>query len=369
MSNPRRKFFWASLAAAAFMFAAVAAHAQHYTRTDLTQDAAGVSPTAANTDPNLVNAWGLSRSSSSPWWVADNGTGLSTLYMGQEGTTISSVVVTIPLPPGSDASNAAPTGTVYNYTPNFEAAPGKPSIFLFVTEDGTISGWNPTVDASNAKLLVNRSKAAEYKGCAIASTLGGPLFYATNFKSGHVEVFDGSFHLVRLQPGAFHDAKLPPDYVPFNIQNVGGDLVVTFARREPGSEDEDHGAGLGYVDVFDLSGNLLRRFEHGTFLNAPWGIAESPADFGAFSHRLLVGNFGDGTISVFNLITGRYEGKLLDNKNARISIDGLWALGFGNSAAAGGSHSLFFTSGPSDESHGLFGRINANPSENRGSTE
>jgi uncharacterized protein (TIGR03118 family) len=369
MSNPRRQIFRATVTAAAILFAAVAAQAQHYTRIDLTQDAAGVSPTAANTDPNLVNAWGLSRSSSSPWWVSDNGTGLSTLYMGSTGAAISSVVVTIPVPPGSTAANSAPTGTVFNYTTKFEAGPGNPSFFLFVTEDGTIAGWNPAVDPANAILLVNRSKIAEYKGCTIADTLAGPIFYATNFKSGHIEAFDGSFQHMSLQPSAFLDPNLPQNYVPFNIQNVGGNLVVTFAHRLPGSGDEDHGAGFGYVDIFDLNGKLLRRLEHGNFLNAPWGIAESPADFGAFSHRLLIGNFGDGTITVYNVVTGRFEGKLLDKKNARIQIDGLWALGFGNSAKAGGSHSLFFTAGPSDESHGLFGRINAVSSENRGSSE
>jgi uncharacterized protein (TIGR03118 family) len=366
MLNSRRKYLWLPVAIAAMLAGAVPSEAQHYTRTDLTQDAPGVSATAVKTDPNLVNPWGLSRTSGSPWWVSDNGTGLSTLYDGTGAPQ--SLVVTIPPPAGSNGT-AAPTGTVYNYTTAFNVAPGTPAIFLFVTEDGSISGWNPSVSLTNAVRVVDRSKVAEYKGLALAMTNGGPRLYATNFISGKIEVFDGSFHRVALPGTPFTDSRLPADFVPFNIQNVGGNLVVTFVHRAPGSRDEDHGAGMGYVSIFDKTGHLMQRLAHGSFLNAPWGVAEAPADFGAFSHRLLIGNFGDGTLAAFDPISGNFQGKFLNHGGSPIRIDGLWALGFGNGATAGNSTSLYFTAGPKDENHGLFGKITAVDTEQRGNTE
>ncbi|ABF40898.1 conserved hypothetical protein [Candidatus Koribacter versatilis Ellin345] len=361
MSNPRRQLLWA---AAALAVLTLPANAQHYTRTDLTTDAASVT-TAPNIDANLVNAWGLSRSSGSPWWVSDNGTGLSTLYDG--AGVPQSLVVKIP-PPGGSTSPATPTGTVYNYTTSF-AVGGKPAVFLFVTEDGTISGWNPTVNLTNAIIAVDRSKSAIYKGCAIAQTAWGPRFYATNFKSGRIEIFDGSFHRLSTDHHAFRDERLRDDFVPFNVQNVGGNLVVTFAHREEGSHDEDHGPGVGYVDIFDVYGNLIQRLQHGKFLNAPWGIAATPADFGAFSHRLLIGNFGDGKINVFDPITGKFQGQLLDASGAPIAIDGLWALSFGNGSKAGNANDLYFTAGPNDEGDGILGKLSAVGTEQRGNTE
>ena len=367
MLNLRSKYLWASASVLAVVLMAIApAEAQHYTRTDLTQDAAGVSPTAANTDPNLVNAWGLSRSSGSPWWVSDNGTGLSTLY--DAAGVPQSLVVTIPAP-GTSTGTSAPTGTAFNYTTGFPVASGTPAVFLFVTEDGTVAGWNPGVSLTNAVIVVNHSKTAVYKGCAIAQTSFGPHFYATNFKTGRVDVFNQNFAPVRAEHDAFRDERLPDDFVPFNIQNVGGNLVVTFAHRKPGSKDEDHGAGMGYVDIFDAYGNLLQRLQHGKFLNAPWGITEAPADFGAFSHRLLIGNFGDGTVNALDPISGRFQGKLLDTTGAPLWIDGLWALSFGNGSKAGSSTDLYFTAGPSDENHGLLGKLAAVTTEQRGNTE
>jgi uncharacterized protein (TIGR03118 family) len=362
MLNLRRNSLWVALLAG-LSAVTVPLQAQHYTRTDLTADTTATSSTAANTDPNLVNAWGLSRSSGSPWWVSDNGSGLSTLYDG--AGVPQSLVVKIP-PPAGSTDPATPTGTVYNYTTSFTVS-GKPAVFLFVTEDGTISGWNPTVNLTNAVLLVDRSKKAEYKGCAIAQTATGPRFYATNFTTGRVEVFDGSFHRLATSKHAFNDERLPEDFVPFNIQNVGGNLVVTFAHREEGSGDEDHGPGMGYVDIFDVYGRLVQRLQHNKFLNAPWGVTEAPSDFGAFSHRLLIGNFGDGTINAFNPITGRFEGQLLDASGMPISVEGLWALSFGNNAKAGSATDLYFTAGPNDEADGLLGKISA--VEQRGNTE
>jgi len=347
------------------------ASAQHYNRTDLTQNATGVSATATNTDPNLVNAWGLSRSSASPWWVSDNGTGLSTLY-DLTGTP-QSLVVTIP-PPANQKGPSAPTGTVWNYTGAFNVAPGKPAVFLFVTEDGTISGWNPGANATNAVLLVDRSGHAIYKGCAIATTRTGPVLYATNFQTGKVEAFDGNLNRLNLGEDAFSAGVEIEDsglrYVPFNIQNVGGNLVVTFAAKNGGDKDETAGAGLGQVEVFDTAGRRLLRLQHGPWFNAPWGVAMAPGDFGAFSHRLLVGNFGDGTIHAFNAVSGQEDGALLGTDGNPIQVSGLWALSFASNAARSGlATELYFTAGPNDESNGLFGKIAAVSTEQRGNTE
>jgi uncharacterized protein (TIGR03118 family) len=338
--------------------------AQHYTRTDLTTDNASVSP-APNIDPNLVNPWGMARSSGSPWWISDNGTSLSTLY---DSTGLAkSLVVSIPAPDGQPGGT--PTGAVFNYTGAFEVASGLSAVFLFATEDGTISGWNPGANATNAIIKVNHSGNAVYKGLAIASTAQGPRLYATNFQSGGVEVFEGHFHLIHVG-GGFLDPNLPANYAPFGIQNVGGNIVVTFAHRKPGSHDEDHGPGLGFVDVFDTSGRLLLRLQHGSYFNAPWGIAQAPGDFGPFSHRLLIGNFGDGWIHAFNAISGKLEGTILDPTGAPIAIGGLWGLSFGGENANSGlATELFFTAGANDEADGIFGKLTATPSEGRGNTE
>lgn len=343
--------------------AALNVHGQHYDRVDLTTNLSSLAP-SAHVDANLVNAWGLAFSSTSFLWIADNGTGVATLYDGDGAPQ--SLVVTIPGP--TQGTKSAPTGTVFNDTTSFPVG-GKPAVFLFVTEDGTISGWNPTVNATNAVIAVNQTGKAIYKGCAIAQTRYGSRFYATNFQSGNVEAYDGNFQPVSLKQRAFKIPGIDQRFVPFNIQNVGGSLVVTFAFREPGSTDEEHGPGLGWVAVFDTDGNLLEKLDHGNFLNAPWGVSLSPAHFGAFSHRLLIGNFGDGNIHAFNLFTGGFEGTLLDANDKPIQVDGLWALQFGNDAHSASALSLFFTSGPNDENNGLFGKLTAVAAEQRGSTE
>lgn len=347
------------------LLSGTAAFAQRYQQTDLTADNASISSTAV-IDPNLVNAWGLSRATGSFFWVSDNGTGLSTLY--DSTGAIGPLVVTIP-PPKDGTPPSAPTGTVFNFTGGFNVAPGAPAVFLFVTEDGTISGWNPTVDVSSAVLKVDHSKqGAIFKGCAVAMTGGGPRLYVTNFASGRVEVYDSNF--TRRANTGFVDPQLPNNYAPFGIQNVGGNIIVTFAYRAPGSKDELHGPGRGHVDVFDPFGNLLLRLNDGAYFNAPWGIAMAPSDFGPFSHRLLIGNFGDGTIQAFNPFTGRHEGALLDAQGNPLMIDGLWALSFGGDAGHSGlATELFFTAGPNDESDGLFGKLTATPSEQRGNAE
>jgi len=348
----------------AFLFVN-AAFAQHYTRTDLTTDSSSVT-SAPNVDPDLVNAWGLSRATGSPWWISDNGTGLTTLYDGTGAKA--PLVVTIPLP-GSQKGNSAPTGTAFNYTTKFQVAPGAPSVFLFVTEDGTIAGWNPTVNLNSAILMVNHGKVAIYKGCTLATTARGPRLYVTNFKNESIKVYDGQFNR-KFAEERFQDAELPAHYAPFGIQNVGGNIVVTFAQRDPGSTDENHGPGLGFVRIFDTNGNILVRVQHTMALNAPWGIAMAPGDFGTFSHRLLIRNFGDGTIHAINAISGKLEGTLLDSTGANLWIDGLWGLSFGGDNAKNGlATELYFTAGPNDEGDGIYGKIAATAGEDRGNSE
>lgn len=367
LNTPRRSCIscFAPITVVALIALSSAAFAQHYQRTDLVADSSAVSSTAT-IDPNLVNAWGLARGSG-PWWVSDNGKGVSTLY--DNTGAIVPLVVAVP-PPMNGTPPSAPTGIVFNFTKDFKVKAGKPAVFLFATEDGTISGWNPGVDPLNAVLKVDNSQAgAIYKGLAIARKGAKSRLYTTNFTTGQVEIYDGAFLPVMIS-GAFQDANLPANYSPFGIQNVGGNIVVTFAHRAPGSKDEDHGAGLGYVDVFDFDGNLLLRLQHGPSLNAPWGIALAPSDFGTFSHRLLIGNFGDGRIHAFNLVSGKEEGTLLNPDGTQLWIDGLWALSFGGDGAKNGpATELFFTAGPNDESDGLYGKIDSVAGENRGSSE
>ena len=303
-------------------------------------------------DAALVNAWGLVASATSPFWVADNGTGLSTLYNGNTGGKIS-LTVTVP---------GAPTGIVFSGGADFVVTSGTrsgPARFIFASEDGTISGWNPAVAATQAIVGVDHSAVgAVYKGLAIASTASGVRLYATNFHAGTVDVFDAGFHPVS---GGFTDAHLPPGYGPFGIQQLEGTIYVTYALQDADKHDDVAGAGHGFVNAFDTGGHLLRRVASGGRLNSPWGLALAPADFGAFSGDLLVGNFGDGHINAFDL--PRRHGKTkprgqLEAADGRpIVIDGLWALAFGNGATAGPTNVLFFTAGPFGEAHGLFGKL------------
>jgi uncharacterized protein (TIGR03118 family) len=326
-------------------------HEGHYVQTNLVSDVPGW---AAATDPHLVNPWGLSRSATSPWWVADNGTGLSTLYNG--AGAIIPLVVTVPNLPGV-TDPAAPTGTVFNGTAtDFLLAPNTPARFLFATEGGTISGWN---SGTTAVQKVDNSATAVFKGLALAQIGGVNYLYAANFKAGTVDVFDPWFAPVVLSAWAFHDAHLPAGYAPFNVQNIGGDLYVTYAQKEAGSIDEVHGAGKGYVDVYSSDGVLKKRLQHGSWFNAPWGVALAPASFGRASNLILVGQFGSGKIATFDPANGRFRGFLRGAHHHSLIIEGLWALSFGNGANAGPLDSLYFTAGIDDEAHGLFGTITA----------
>ncbi|TLZ60372.1 MAG: TIGR03118 family protein [Methanobacteriota archaeon] len=305
-------------------------------------------------DPDLVNAWGLAASSTSPWWVADNHADVSTLY-NAAGAKLGLTV----------AVAGGPTGLVFNGGTGFPVGPSNGAArFIFSTEGGTISGWNPSV-GTTSQVTVDRSAAgAIYKGLAIANTATGAQIYATDFWNGHVDVFDGSWAAVTTQ-GGFMDRKIPAGYAPFGIQTIGDRIFVTFAKQGP-TGDELHGPGFGFVDAFDSAGNLLVRVARHGALNAPWGLAMAPANFGRFGGDLLVGNFGDGKIIAYSEEDGHFEraGVLQDSAERPIVIDGLWALEFGHGAANNGpTDSLFFTAGPNDETTGLFGFIRAMPGE------
>ena len=330
---------------------------QHYQQTNLVSDISGL---AKVTDPNLVNAWGLARSSTSPWWVADNGTGVSTLYAGTGA--IVPLVVTIPPSNPKNGTSGTPTGVVFNGGTGFEIKKGFPAVFIFVTEDGTISGWNPKVDPTHAIIRINEKEKAVFKG-ATMGTANVPssgvqnLLYVADFRGGGVQIFDETFQRVPGLEKFFTDATLPAGFAPFNVQNIGGNIYVSFAQQDSEKEDDVDGAGLGYVDIFSPGGQLLLRLDHGPWFNAPWGMTLASSDFGKHSHDLLVGQFGSGEILVFNPVTGHFRARLLNASNVPIKIDGLWALGFGNNAAAGGATTLFFSAGIDHEQHGLFGTL------------
>lgn len=350
----RRVGWWTCLSAwLAVLTLPFQAQAQHYKQTNLVSDVPGL---AAHTDPDLVNAWGVARSATSPWWVNDNGTGKATVY-DQNGNKLS-LVVTIPAPAGSTAPST-PTGMVFNSSSGFVvtgATGGSgPARFIFATEDGTISGWNPAADGTHAILEADNSASAIYKGLAIASFNGATYLYAANFRAGRIDVFDSNWQAATL-PGGFTDTALPAGYAPFNVQEIGGKLFVAFALQGA-LPDEAEGRGRGFVDEFDTGGNLLMRFQHGPWLNAPWGLAIAPSNFGKFSNMLLVGQFGSGQIAAYDLASGEFEG-LLHGDRGPLAIEGLWALSFGGGAPNNGPvNTLFFTAGINDEQNGLFGTL------------
>ncbi|HEX4742577.1 MAG TPA: TIGR03118 family protein [Caulobacteraceae bacterium] len=344
-----------SLAAAIVLGPGAFAHASGFHVTNLVSD--GAVP-AAVTDPNLVNPWGIASSPTSPFWIADNGTGVSTLY-NSVGTPVP-LVVTIPGFGGS----GTPSGAVFNPTTGFQVSSGGktgPAAFLFATEDGSIAGWAPTVSSTNAITAVNNNDGgtgAVYKGLTMASIGSSSFLYATNFRAGDVEMYNSSFGLV----GAFTDPGVAPGYAPFNVQNLGGDLYVTFALQDAAKHDDVAGPGHGYVDVFSPSGTLLRRLVSlGGEVNSPWGLDIAPKGFGAVGGDLLVGNFGDGTISVFNPVTGTFEGKLLGGNGMPIVEGDLWGLINGNGGSGGSPNDVYFTAGVAHEADGLFGSINFVP--------
>jgi uncharacterized protein (TIGR03118 family) len=320
-----------------------------FIQTNLVSSVAGL---AAVTDANLVNPWGMSASATSPIWVSDNGTGLSTLYNGAGAAQ--ALVVTIP-PPAGGTPPSTPTGQVFNTTTGFTVSPGTPARFVFATEDGTISAW--ASGSSSAVLKVDNSAAgAVYKGLALGNNGTGDFLYAANFSAGTIDIFNSNFAAASLA-GTFTDPSLPTGFAPFNIQNIGGNLYVTYAKQDSAKKDDVAGPGNGLLDVFDTSGNFIKRLITQGALNSPWGLASAPAGFGDFGGDLLVGNFGDGLINAFDPLSGILQGTLADIDAKPIAIDGLWGLQFGNGGNGGRPNALFFTAGINDEQDGLFGTL------------
>ncbi len=330
--------FLAAFALSLFLFPTLA-FAQ-YVRTDLVTNAA---------DTDLVNGWGLTRSSGSPFWVSDNGTGKSTIYNGA-GQKLGLVVTIPPAPAPGSTAKGTPTGTVFNITlgnptPSFLVSNGHPAIFLFDTLDGTISGWNPGVDPTNAVIAVDRSSfGAVYTGLAITSDASGDFLYAAdNGPNSRIDVFDKNFNLVR----SFTDPAIQGGFAPYGIQNISGNLWVTFGGNK---------SAAGFVDEFDTAGNVLMRITGP--LHSPWGLAMAPADFGPFSGALLVANnVPDGRINAFDPKSGAFLGTLRDTHGQAIVINQVWALQFGNGGNGGKPNQLFFVAGPNNYADGLFGMI------------
>jgi uncharacterized protein (TIGR03118 family) len=358
--------------------------ASGYHLSPLISDIPGLAPV---TDSNLVNPWGISESATSPFWVSDNGGNSSTLYNTQ-GAKVP-LVVSIPTPGSATTSTGTPTGTVFNIAQGSGAFKvsgvdknnnpiSAAAIFLFATEDGTIVGWNPNVNPTGfdpAKagtygiIAVDNSQVpsaghgAVYKGLAIGTDANGVTrLYAANFRSGKVDVFDTSFHAATLTAGAFTDAGIPNGFAPFDVQVLGTKVYVNYAKQDAAMHDDVAGPGNGYVDVYNLDGTGLQRLVSGgtgSPLNSPWALAIAPGNFGDLSNDLLVGNFGDGAVNAFDPTTGASKGVLKDASGNPITIDGLWALKFGNGAAGGNTNTLYYTAGSLGEQHGVFGMIQA----------
>jgi uncharacterized protein (TIGR03118 family) len=332
-----------------------------FAETNLVSDLAN---TALITDPQLVNAWGIGLSpSAGAFWVSDNGADVTTLYTGDvAGSPFTKNPLVVSIPGG------APTGQVFNGTGSFPVQSGTASgspFFIFATETGWIDGWNPNVPppapstaAQTGAIIGN----AVYKGMTLATNAAGSFLYAANFHAGTIDVFDKNFSLLSL-PGAFVDSNLPTGFAPFNIENLGGKLYVTYAKQDAAKHDDVAGPGNGFVDVFDTGGNLMQRLIVGnpgnqtSPLNSPWGMAIAPTGFGTLGGDLLVGNFRDGRINAFNPTTGAFIAPLSDAANRPFVIDGLWGLTIGNGATAGDAGKLYFSSGPGGEQHGLFGSL------------
>jgi uncharacterized protein (TIGR03118 family) len=329
-----------------FVLAGVCEAAPVFQQTDLVSSVPSLAPV---TDPNLKNPWGIAFSPTGPFWIANQVTGTATVYdaAGQPVPPGSPLVVTIP----GSGGPSGPTGMVFNPTSDFRLAPGPdPSIFLFATLDGRLAGWNPAVNPAGAVITAAATDGAVYTGLALGSTSAGNFLYAADAANGKIDVYDAAFGVVTLS-GSFTDPTLPAGFTPYNIQNLGGTLYVTY---------ENEIAGGGIVDAFDLNGNLIRRVSAngaGGPLDDPWGLALAPAGFGDFGGALLVGNEGDGRISAFDPLSGDFLGQLADGLGDPIANPGLWGLTFGNGGVGGDPEVLYFVAGIRDEAEGLFGSI------------
>jgi len=296
-------------------------------------------------DTNLVNPWGMSFSASSPFWVSDNATGVSTLYSVTNGTvTKLDLVVAV--------AGDGVTGQV------FSGGTFAGDTFLFVTEDGTVSGWKGSL-GTNAEVLATK-EGAVYMGATVAQTTSGPMLLVANFSEAKIDVYDTNVTLV----AQLSDTNSPEGYAPFNVQALGNKVYVAFAKQNEEKEDEVVGKGFGLVDILDPDSGQFQRFATGKdaggrlkTINAPWGLALAPETFGKHSGDLLVGNFGSGTIMTFDPETGDYHGLLKNPRGKNVVIEGLWALAFGNGGRGGDTNKLYFTAGIDDEAHGLFGSL------------
>jgi uncharacterized protein (TIGR03118 family) len=345
-----RKTTLATLAA----LAATPAMAGSFTQTNLVSDG---TIAAAVTDPNLKNAWGISYSPTGDFWVSDNATGLTTLYNG--AGAITPLVVTIPAA-AAGTGTGSPTGQVYYAGSGFPVTEGAntgSSVFMFATEDGTISGWNPNVDGAKAIVAIDHSSTrAVYKGLALYTDASLKTYMlATDFRNNEIDVFDTSFAPV----ASFRDPKMPAGFAPYNVAAIGGKIYVTYAKQDKARHDSVSGPGLGAVEEIDITGKVHARVMGGK-LNAPWGLAIGPAGFGPFENHLLVGNFGDGRITGFNrkLKQGR---QIKTAAGKPLSIDGLWGLIQGNGGAGGNAADIYFAAGPNGEADGLFGALAYTP--------
>src|SRR6266403_4998214 len=332
---------------AALSLAAPKVFGDTYSWTNFQSDIAGV---AQHVDSNLVNPWGMAASANGTIWVSDNGTGVSTLYH-QDGTTVS-LVVTIPTA-ARNRGTGNPTGVVFNGTTFFQVTKNgnsAPSLFIFVSEDGSISGWNPTLDQTHAIIAVDNGtnrgvNHAVYKSATLGVANGHNFLFVSNFHTGQVETYDESFH--QVNPNGFVDPNLPAGYAPFGIRNFNGEIFVAYAKQDRAKHDDVPGPGFGFINVFDTSGNFLRRLVSNGNLNAQWGLAE-------VAGHLWVGNFGDGLINVYDPMTGAFIETLMRADGTPLQFDGLWDL---LPLASG----VYFTAGIAGEAHGLFGIITTNP--------
>lgn len=373
--------------------------AQHYVQKNLVSDLpqpANADGSAVVLDPVLKNPWGLTRSSGGPWWVSNNNSGSSSLYTGtgapasffpDPAGSVFDDFVFVPPPGFAPGTQSAPTGIVFNgsqtdFLLDKGTPAGKPAAFIFVTEDGTISGWNGGVNVApgaappsiHAVLEVDNSdngsnNGAVYKGATSGEINGKKYLYVTNFRSARIEVYDTNFHRVHLGEDAFDDEAIPYGFAPFNIQNIGGSLFVTYAKQNAQKHDDTPGDGLGFVDIYSTTGHLEARLQHGPWMNAPWGVVWAPRDFGEFSNTILVGNFGSGWIAAFNGFTYQFLGFMKNPDGSLVTIDGLWSLTFGNGGSAGPSTTLYFSAGINGENDGLFGTLTPVASEQDGDEE
>ena len=311
-----------------------------YVQHNLVSDIAGM---ADVTDPNLVDPWGVSETATSPFWVSNHNKGVATIYNGSG--TITPTVVTIP-PGAGNPSPSSPTGQVTGNGANWTlpAPNGKVASFIFATEDGTISAWNGSAGTTAVKIIDNSAAGAVYKGLASNPTGSTPMLYAANFFTGNIDVFDADFNPTTVA-GGFTDSNLPAGFAPFNISNLGGKLYVMYAKQAPGKKLDAAGPGNGFVDIFDINGNLLQRLVSNGALNSPWGVAIAPANWGAFGGDVLVGNFGDGKINAFDPKSGNLIGTLQDQNGNPIVNTGLWAILFGNGKSGGDPNTLYFVAG------------------------